>query len=126
MHRVDALADRPEGATPPGGPTPFTRLVPLEEIIAEALEVGTGTQTVDRNYQQLIYRCGNEFNVLLHASEEELRKTTSPAVVDGILRVRAGKVILEPGYDGEFGKVRFSGDAQPAMAAAGEEQMTLF
>jgi uncharacterized protein (TIGR00375 family) len=123
MHRVEELADRPEGAAPPGG-IPFKRVVPLEELIAEALGVGVGTQAVEREYQALIWRCGTEFNVLLEAPEEELRKATQPKIAEGILRMREGRVQVEPGYDGEYGVVRVFTEQEPA--AATEQQMTLF
>jgi uncharacterized protein (TIGR00375 family) len=122
MHRVEELADRPEG-TPLAGAVPFKRLVPLEEIVAEALGVGVGTQAVEREYQQLIYKCGSEFNVLLTTPEETLRQVADAKVVDGILRVREGRVVVEPGYDGEYGKVRLFEDE---TVAAGEQQLTLF
>lgn len=123
MHRVEELADRPE-STPRTGAIPFKRLVPLEEIVAEALGVGVGTQAVAREYQQLIYQCGSEFAVLLTTPEDALRQTADARVVDGILRVRAGQVVVEPGYDGEYGKVRlFDGEA---ASTVGEQQMTLF
>ncbi len=123
MHRVETLADRPEGATAPTA-RPFQRMVPLEEIIAEALSVGVGTQAVEREYRQLIYKCGTEFNVLLSSMEEALRTATTAVIADGILRMRRGEVVIEPGYDGEYGKVRiFSGTAK---APTSEEQLTLF
>ena len=123
MHRVEDLADRPEG-TPPAVPRPFQRLVPLEEIIAEALGVGTGTQAVEREYHQLIYKCWTEFGALLDASKEQLRAATSARIADGILRVRRGEVVIEPGYDGEYGTVRIFTSTTPAKAD--EEQLTLF
>ena len=123
MHRVEALADRPEGTTPPQA-IPFKRIVPLEEIIADAVSAGVGTQAVEREYQSLLYHCGTEFNVLLSASEEELRKATSPKIAEGILRMRRGDVVVEPGFDGEYGKVKmFTETAEPAAA---EQQLTLF
>ena len=125
MHRVEDLADRPEGTTPPGA-IPFKRLVQLDEIIADALEVGTGTQTVDREYFTLVHKFGTEFNVLLTASEEELRKTTSAKIADGIIRMREGRVVVEPGYDGEYGKVRIFNEASGAPVPEGEQQLTLF
>lgn len=124
MHRVEALADRPEGAQPSGA-IPFKRVVQLDEILADALGVGVGTQTVEREYQQLIYKCGTEFNVLLEAPEETLRRATTARIADGILRMRAGRVTVEPGYDGEYGKVKIF-DELSEPAAAGEQQMTLF
>ncbi len=123
MHRVEALADRPEGYQPPNA-IPFRSLVPLEEIIAEVLGVGVGTQTVEREYLNLLTRCGTEFDVLLKASDEALRKAAPAKIVEGILRVRTGQVRIEPGYDGEYGKVRFVSQEQPA--AVPEQQMTLF
>ncbi len=123
MHRVEALADRPEG-TQPEGAIPFKRVVQLDEIIADALGVGVGTQAVEREYQQLIYRCGTEFAVLLETSEEQLRKTAPAKIAEGILRMREGRVTVEPGYDGEYGKVKLFDDA--AAAAETEQQMTLF
>ncbi|MBI4341604.1 MAG: DNA helicase UvrD [Candidatus Omnitrophica bacterium] len=123
MHRVDDLADRPEGAQP-STPRPFQRLVPLEEVIAEVLGVGTGTQAVEREYHQLIYKCGTEFGALLEASEEQLRAATSAQIAEGILRMRRGEVTIEPGYDGEYGTVRIFTGAAPART--NEEQLTLF
>lgn len=123
MHRVEELADRPDGAIPEGA-IPFRRLVPLEEIIAEALGMGVGTQAVEREYQNLLYHCGSEFEVLLRASEESLRKVTTPRIAEGIARMRAGRVHIEPGYDGEYGKVKLFASDEPAAVA--EQQMTLF
>jgi len=123
MHRVDELADRPEGETP-AHTIPFRRIVPLEEIIAEALGVGVGTQAVEREYHNLIYHCGTEFNVLLDTPEETLRSATTPKIAEGLLRMRQGRVVVEPGYDGEFGKVRLF--TETASPAATEEQLSLF
>ena len=124
MHRVEALADRPEGAQPEGA-IPFKRVVQLDEIIAGALGVGVGTQAVEREYQQLIYKGGTEFDVLLTMPADELRKATAPKIADGILRMREGRVAVEPGYDGEYGTVKIFDEAS-APATAGEQQLTLF
>ena len=123
MHRVETLADRPEGVVPPQA-VPFRRTVPLDEIISEALGVGVGTQTVDREYQALISRFGTEFGVLLDTPGEELRRAALPKVAEGILRMREGRVTIEPGYDGEYGKVHIFGEAEPLVPS--EQQMTLF
>ena len=123
MHRVEALADRPEGARSSTA-IPFQHLVALDEIIADALGVGVGTQAVEREYQQLIYKCGTEFNVLLEASKETLRSATTSKIAEGILRMRQGRVEVDPGYDGEYGKIKLFGETAPAQA--GEQQLTLF
>lgn len=105
MHRVDDLADRPENVRPENA-APFQRIVPLEEILAAALNRGVGTKTVQEAYHRLVAACGNEFRALLDASEDELLKAADPRVVEGILRMRQGQVHVEPGYDGAFGHVR--------------------
>jgi uncharacterized protein (TIGR00375 family) len=105
LNRVEELADRPEGAKP-SLVIPFKHLVPLEEIIAEALGMLPGAKKVDAEYQLLIKKFGNEFNILLEASQLELQAATLPEIAEGISRVRDGKVIIDPGYDGVFGKVR--------------------
>lgn len=124
MNRVETLADRPEGAQPEGA-APFTRMVPLEEIIAKALEAGVGTKGVEREYQKLIHAFGTEFAVLLDAPEDALRGATSARIAEGIVRVREGRIDVEPGYDGEYGNVHIF-TARDAVQAAGEQQMTLF
>jgi uncharacterized protein (TIGR00375 family) len=105
LSRVDELADRKDGFTPSDA-IPYKSLVPLKEIIAESVGVGPQTKKVEGYYQELIQKFSNEFNILLDVSLEELNKFTLPKIAEGIKRVRSGKLIIEPGYDGEFGKVK--------------------
>jgi len=37
---------------------------------------------------------------------ENLEKMTLPIIVEGIKRVREGKLIVEPGFDGQYGVVK--------------------
>ena len=122
LNRVEELADRPEGFKPDNA-IPFKSLVPLEEIIAEALGVQPGTQQVLKEYQNLIEKFGSEFKVLLEASRQELEAATLSEIAEGIIRVREGKVFIEPGYDGVYGKIRiFSKGEQKTLS----QQGTLF
>lgn len=105
LNRVEILADRPNGFRPPGT-IPFKSLVPLNEIIAEAISQTKETKQVRKEYKNLIEKLGNEFNVLLEASCQELKKATLPEIAEGIDRVRKGKVYIDPGYDGVYGKIR--------------------
>jgi len=125
MHRVEALADRPEGQQAPAG-IPFKRTVPLEELIADAVGAGVETQAVEREYLNLVTRCGSEFAVLLKTPEEELRRVAPARIAEGVLRMRQGQVQVEPGYDGEYGKVRVFPPADEAGATETEQQLTLF
>ncbi len=129
MNRVDALADRPIDFKPKNA-IPFKSLVPLVEIIAESVGKGVGSKQVDGEYKKIIKEFGSEFKILLDATEYELASATLPEIAEGIIRVREGKVFIEPGYDGVYGKVKiFSKGEQkkiskPACRQAG--QKTLF
>jgi len=105
MHRVETLADRPEGARPKGA-LPYERLVQLKNILAEALGVGPGTKKVENQYTKLLASLGPELHILRESPLADIRTASSSEVtVEAIRRVRAGQVHVEPGYDGEYGTV---------------------
>lgn len=119
LNRVEQLADRPEGFKPQNA-IPFKSLVPLKEIIAEALGVTVGTKQVDKNYRILIEKFNNEFEVLLNTPKKELEEITSSEIAEGLIRVREGRVFIEPGFDGVYGKVRiFSEGEQKSFSKQG-------
>lgn len=122
MNRVDELADRPVGYTPER-PIPFKNLVPLDEIIAESLDMGTASKKVKDEYQKLLEKGGTEFAILVDASFEDLKNATRPEIVEGIRRVREGKLHIDPGYDGEYGTVTIFNDADRKVI---ETQSSLF
>ncbi len=127
LHRVESLADREEGVRPEGRP-PYRNLIPLEEILAEAFGQGVGTARVREEYLKLVGRLGSELAVLQDVPLEELERVTQPKVVEGIRRMRQGRVYIEPGYDGEFGRIHLfeEGPAQPVAVAEEAAQMSLF
>lgn len=108
-HRVDLLADRPQGFKPDNRP-PYHSMIPLEEIIAEALNVNPGTKRVGAIYERMT-REASEFDILLHFTAEQLRAIADPLIVEGVERVRSGKVEITPGYDGVYGTIHIFSDA---------------
>jgi uncharacterized protein (TIGR00375 family) len=105
LNRVEQLADRPEGFKPENA-IPFKSLIPLEEIIADALGQSVGTVEVEKEYKNLIEKFENEFKVLINTPRSDLEVVTLPEIAEGIIRAREGKVFIEPGYDGVYGKIR--------------------
>jgi len=87
LNRVEQLADRPEGFVPENA-IPFKSLIPLREIIADAISQEKETQAVQREYESLISNFENEFNVLLNVKREDLEKVTLPQIAEGIIRAR--------------------------------------
>jgi len=122
LNRVDELADKPEGFRPENA-LPFKNLVPLEEIIADALGVMSGTKQTESEYKTLIDKFGPEFNVLLEASRPELDLVTLPEIAEGVIRVREGRVYVEPGYDGVYGKIKIFSEGEQKTIS---KQKTLF
>ncbi len=104
LNRVEELADRKETETPKKI-IPFKSLIPLLEIIAEVFKVGVNSLKVQKEYNKLMKEFTSEFDVLLKIKKEELIKKTLPEIAEAILKVRAGKVKWEPGYDGVYGKI---------------------
>lgn len=104
MARVEALADRPEGEKSPRW-RPYTNLIPLPEVIAEAHGKKAGTKSVDQVFIRMLKQLGNELYILQDASIEDITKYAGPVVAEGIRRMRSGEVKIAAGYDGEYGTI---------------------
>ena len=84
----------------------FVSLVPLLEIISEASGSAPVSLKTQTEYENLTAKLGGEFGVLLKAPLNKIRETSGEKVAEGIKRVRSGEIVVEPGYDGVFGKVK--------------------
>lgn len=105
-YRVSDLADREVGAKKPAGQADFKNLVPLQEIIAESFNLGKNSKKVQAEYQDMIQKGKNEFNILLNLSIDQLKKIAIPKIVEAIKRVRESQLIIKPGFDGEYGVIK--------------------
>ena len=123
MHRVDELSDRPEGFIPKNA-IPSIHLIPLEEIIAEAMGFRMGTKSVESEYERLVEKGGSEFHILLEATPDELKAYIPERILEGILRMRQGKVSILPGHDGVYGKINLFPEEKEGEES--KEQLKLF
>jgi len=123
MHRVDELSDRPEGFIPKNA-IPSIHLIPLEEIIAEAMGFRMGTKSVESEYERLVEKGGSEFHILLEATPDELKTYVPERILEGILRMRQGKVSILPGHDGVYGKINLFPEKKEGEES--KEQLKLF
>ncbi|HVZ59010.1 MAG TPA: endonuclease Q family protein [Patescibacteria group bacterium] len=106
---------------------PYVKLVPLLEIVAEALDSTVASQKVKLTYNKAIKMLGTEHDILLKSSEQEIAHAVGEKVAQAIGKVRSGEIAIEPGYDGEYGKVKIWGDSQTDTedASADSPQMSL-
>ena len=118
MQRTEGLAKRPESfcrdangficsAVPGAGGRrpPFRSLVGLQQIVAESIGRGVNTKGVRARYMQLVEALGSEMHILMAADTSDITRVGGERIAEGVERVRRGDIVIEPGYDGVFGKV---------------------
>ena len=102
LSRVSDLADRQE---PADVGKPFESLMPLPELLANCMGVSPSSKKVQTAYFELLKRFGPEFAILRDLPPEELETGAGRGLAEALRRLRAGKVIRQAGYDGEYGKI---------------------
>lgn len=104
MHRVEELSDREPGSSPPLK-IPFKNLIPLNEVIAQAIEKTPECQSVWDIYFHFIHEFETEHGILAEVPVAELSRLSPERVSLGVERMRKGAVSIVPGHDGCFGKI---------------------
>ena len=122
LHRVEELADRPEGYRPERNGY-FESLVPLSEIIGASLGIRPESAKVQKGYEEMLRRFGSEFSILRSLPTEEIAESAGECIAEGIKRARMGKIFVSPGFDGEYGKVSVFGEGELAALSG---QLCLF
>ncbi|MGC8604057.1 MAG: endonuclease Q family protein [Desulfomonilaceae bacterium] len=104
MNRVNQLADRPVGHTPPKAGY-YWRMLPLIEITAECLGCGVQAKKARDLHSSLIKDLGPELELLWSLPLDTVSAIAPPIVVEALRRVRAEQVRIDAGYDGEYGRI---------------------
>jgi uncharacterized protein (TIGR00375 family) len=105
QHRVDMLADRPDGFRPEGA-AGYRSFVQLPEILAEIAGVGPKSKGVTAQVSALVERFGPELSILGEVPADDLAARAPSIVAEAIVRLRRGEVRREAGYDGVYGTIR--------------------
>lgn len=103
-HRIEALADRPEGYEKQNR-KPFENLMPLPEVLAEATGHSAASMKVQKEYRNMLENLGAEFEILREVPIEDIQKAAGTRIAEGIRRLRNGEVERHPGFDGEYGTI---------------------
>ncbi len=101
-HRIVELADRRKVDFRLQN---FECLVPLAEIISQIVGVGVKSKKVEKIYNGLIRALGSEILILTSATIDSIVRIGGEALGAAIKNMRENKIIVEPGYDGEYGKI---------------------
>ena len=118
--RVESLANNPQGFKPKNA-KPFYKLLPLHEVIGLSIGSKMDSKKTWAVYDFLIKEFDSEFEILLHASKEELlSKNVDDKLADLILKNREGRIKVKPGFDGEYGMAVVENTGKK------EKQRTLF
>lgn len=105
LNRVEELADRGEGVVPECG-FEYACIVPVREIVAQTLGVSPGTQKVEGLLRHLRAELGPELQILRDTPLEDIERNGNVALKEAVRRVRTGELVIDGGYDGEFGTIR--------------------
>jgi DNA helicase-2/ATP-dependent DNA helicase PcrA len=105
LHRVEELADRPEGARVEGA-AGFRNLVQLPQVLGEILRVGSKSKAVAAQLDALTDRLGPELGILTETPLDEIERAGPPLLAEAIRRLREGRVLRDAGYDGEYGVIQ--------------------
>ncbi|MDD4109847.1 MAG: UvrD-helicase domain-containing protein, partial [Prolixibacteraceae bacterium] len=105
MNRIIQLSDR-EDITERPNRMPYRSIIPLKEILSEITGSGVNSKKVEDEYMHLLKRLGPEMEILLDIPEEIIESGSSPVFTEAIRRMRNRQVVIEEGYDGQYGVIK--------------------
>ncbi len=122
LHRVEELADRPEGYRPAGRPE-VTHLIQLHEVLGEIQRVGAKAKAVEAAATKLVAALGSELGILTRVPLDEVTKVGGELFGEAVARLRRGEVHRQPGFDGEYGVIRLFDPGELGTRTGGAEAL---
>lgn len=104
--RVHELADRTESQAKKVARSGH-KIIPLLDIISHYVGYAATSKKVQKQYHEMLKLIGPEFFILLEAPIAEIARFGSPEIAASIAKMRSGGLIVQPGFDGEYGQVAF-------------------
>lgn len=108
LHRLRVLATR-KAARSNSDSTRFSSLIPLREILSEILGIGPQSKRVAQVYEETLASSGPELQILDQLPLGEIQSVPASLVREAISRMRGGRVMRDPGFDGEYGRIKLFG-----------------
>lgn len=102
---------------------PFVSMIPLIEIILEV--VGHSAAKAEREYDR-ITQLAPEFDILLRIEYDKIESLGGPKLAEAIRIVRERRAIVDPGYDGVYGKVKIFNEENEKNEIKNQDQQSLF
>ena len=78
----------------------------MNEIIAESIGSPVGSEKVKIKFDEMCLEFGSEIQALLKTPIADIQKKFGEKIAEGVAKVRRGDIVVDPGYDGEYGKVK--------------------
>ncbi|HZE87190.1 MAG TPA: endonuclease Q family protein [Methylomirabilota bacterium] len=95
---------------------PYVKLVPLLEIVAQSLDSTVASQKSQNLYAKLCHELTSEIAILLRTPIADIEHVGGKKLAEAIVKVRGGDIIIDPGFDGEFGKVKIWSEEEEKAA----------
>ncbi len=106
LKQVENLASRDKNYKLKNAP-PYYHLVSLNKIISQAIGIKSlKSKKIRKEYLNIINNFGSELDVLLNIDLKNLKNSVNFKILEGIKRVREKKINIEPGFDGQYGKIK--------------------
>jgi uncharacterized protein (TIGR00375 family) len=106
LHRVEDLSDREPEYVNNKKFIPHKYIVPLIEIISFVQGAGVKSKKVLAEYERLISKLGNEFDILINEPILNIRQSAlNSNLALAIANMRSGNIKVYPGYDGIYGRL---------------------